>query len=179
MGALAGLFGIIPGWLWALITAGAIATSCTQGVRLDHEKAKHSETKTAFADYRADVERQRAEASEKARQKEQELSNAYLEAQAQAEALREQLDADRAAGRVASQRLRDAAATAALAARAQCAGSTAAAVSETAERAARVLERVLAELDERAGVLADFADRSRAAGLQCEALHDQAVKATQ
>lgn len=178
MGALAGLFGFIPGWIWALICAGAIATSCTQGARLDREKAHHAATKTAFAEYRSEIDRQRAEASEKARQKEQELSHAVQEAQAQAEAVREQLDAARAAGRVAAQRLRDAAATASLAASAQCAGATAAAVSETAARAARVLADVLAEIDERSGVLAETADRSRAAGLQCEALHDAAVNAT-
>lgn len=166
-----GLFNVIPGFVWALMVAGAVATSCTQTVRLEREQSKH-------AQYRADIERQRAEASEQARQKEQELSDAATQAQAQADALREQLDRDRAANRVAGQRLRDAAATAALRADQQCQASASAAVGKTADSAARVLERVLGELDQRAGAVESFADASRMAGLQCEALHDAAVKAT-
>lgn len=179
MGAITGLLGFIPGWVWALITAGAIATSCTQGVRLDHEKAKHAETRMQYANYKSEVESQIRKASEEARAKEQELTDAATKAQAQAHALRDQLDLDRVASGVASQRLRDSAATAALIARSQCANSTSAAVSETAADSARVLANVLAELDERAGALADLADRSRAAGLTCEAIYDAAVKATQ
>lgn len=173
-----GLLNIVPSWLWALICAGAVATSCTQTVRLEREQSKHAQTKTEFANYRAELERQRAEASEQARQKEQELSHAATQAQAQADTLREQLDRDRRASGVAAQRLRDAAATAALAADSQCQASTSAAVGKTAESAARVLERVLGELDQRAGAVESFADASRVAGLQCEAIHDAGVKAT-
>jgi hypothetical protein len=166
-----GLFNIIPGFVWALIVAGAVATSCTQTVRFERAQSKH-------AQYRADIERQRAEASEQARQKEQELSDAATQAQAQADALREQLDRDRAANRVAGQRLRDTAATAALRADQQCQASTSAAVGEARKSAARVLADVLGMADEAAGVLAEAADRSRVAGLQCEALYESAVKAT-
>lgn len=166
-----GLFNIIPGFVWALIVAGAVATSCTQTVRLEREQSKH-------AQYRADIERQRAEASEQARQKEQELSDAATQAQAEANALREQLDRDRRDSGAAAQRLRDAAATAALRADQQCQASTSAAVGKTAESAARVLERVLGELDQRAGAVESFADASRAAGLQCQQLYDAGVKAT-
>lgn len=173
-----GLLNIVPSWLWALIVAGAVATSCTKTVRLEREQSKHAETKTQFAQYRADIERQRAEASEQARQKEQELSDAATQAQAQADALREQLDRDRDLARSASQRLRDAAATAALRADQQCQASASAAVGEARKSAARVIADVLGMADEAAGVLAEAADRSRVAGLQCEALHDAAVKAT-
>jgi hypothetical protein len=166
-----GLLNIIPSWLYALICAGAIATSCTQTVRFEREQSKH-------AQYRADIDRQRAEASEQARQKEQELSHAATQAQAQADALREQLDRDRAANRVAGQRLRDAAATAALRADQQCQASTSAAVGEARKSAARVLADVFAEADQHAGVLAESLDRSRMAGLQCQQLYDAGVKAT-
>jgi vacuolar-type H+-ATPase subunit I/STV1 len=166
-----GLLNIVPSWLWALIVAGAVATSCTQTVRLEREQSKH-------AQYLADIDRQRAEASEQARQKEQELSDAAQKAQTEADALREQLDRDRNLARASSQRLRDAAATAVLRADQQCQASTSAAVGKTAESAARVLERVLGELDQRAGAVESFADASRAAGLQCEALHDAGVRAT-
>lgn len=166
-----GLFNIIPGFVWALICAGAVAASCTQTVRLEREQSKH-------AQYRADIERQRAEASEQARQKEQELSHAATQAQAKADALREQLDRDRRASGVAAQRLRDAAATAALAADAKCQASTSAAVGETRDSIALVLSELLGEADEHAGGLAEEAQRSRAAGLTCEKFYDAGVKAS-
>ena len=49
MGALAGILNIIPGWLWAVITAGAIATSCTQSIRLDMATAAHATYTTSPA----------------------------------------------------------------------------------------------------------------------------------
>lgn len=178
MNAIAALFGFIPGWIWAAICAGAIATSCTQTMRLEHEQAKHAGTRAEFSEYRADIERQRAEAIQQARQREQELADAATQAQAQADALRQQLDRDRVASGVASQRLRDAAQTAALNAAGACSVATSAAVRDSAAASARVLSNVLGELDQRAGALADLADRSRAAGLQCQTLYDAAVKAT-
>lgn len=173
-----GLLNIIPSWLWALIVAGAVATSCTQTVRLEREQSKHAQTKTEFANYRAELERQRAEASEQARQKEQELSHAATQAQAQADALREQLDRDRDLARASSQRLRDAAATAALRADQQCQASASAAVGEARKSAARVLADVLGLADDAAGRMAEIAQQRGISGLQCEARYDAAVKAT-
>ena len=164
--------------LTAYLLIGVTAIASLQTWRLASEQRSHAETRTSHAQYRADIERQRAEASEQARQKEQELSHAATQAQAQADALREQLDRDRDLARASSQRLRDAAATAALVADSQCQAATSAAVGKTAESAARVLERVLGELDQRAGAVESFADASRVAGLQCEAIHDAGVKAT-
>jgi hypothetical protein len=40
-----------------------------------------------------------------------------------------------------------------------------------------VLGRVLGEIDDHAGVVAEFADRSRVAGLACEAAYDRAREA--
>lgn len=166
-----GLLNIIPSWLWALICAGAVATSCTQTVRLEREQSKH-------AQYRADIERQRAEASEQARQKEQELSHAATQAQAQADALRKQLDRDRDLARASSQRLRDAAATAALRADQQCQASASAAVGEARKSAAGMLALVLGLADDAAGRMAEIAQQRGISGLQCEARYAAAVKAT-
>lgn len=169
---------LIPSWLWALLFAGAVATSCTQSHRVEREQTRHAQTKADFAQYKTDQAMLTLKGYERRDEKEQELSHAATQAQAQADALREQLRADGAAARTASQRLRDAAATAALTADAKCSASTAAAVGETKRSAARVLADVLSMADEAAGQLAEVADRSRLAGLQCERLYDAAVSAT-
>jgi len=39
MTALLGLFNLVPGWVWALICAGAMGTSCVQTTRLAVEKS--------------------------------------------------------------------------------------------------------------------------------------------
>lgn len=49
MTALLGLFGIVPGWVWALITAGAMATSCVQTTRLSVEKASIAAERLEYA----------------------------------------------------------------------------------------------------------------------------------
>lgn len=49
MTAILGLFGLIPGWVWALITAGAMATSCVQTTRLSVEKASIAAERLEYA----------------------------------------------------------------------------------------------------------------------------------
>jgi hypothetical protein len=177
--AIVALFDIVPGWVWALITAGALAAAGVSQTRFTHERANHAETRAQHAEQVAQAEQASRIASEKNRKTEQELNDVVIQAQAQAEALRIDLDAARAAGRVASDRLRNAAANAAAAAGARGEGASSAAISEAAANAARVLADVLAEIEYRSGILAEQADRSRAAGLQCEAIHDASVTATQ
>ena len=173
------MFDIVPGWVWALITVGALAAAGVSQTRFTHERANHAETRAQHAEQVAKAEQASRIASEKNRKTEQELQDVVIQAQAQAEALRIDLDAARAAGRVASDRLRNAAANAAATAGARGEGADSAAISEAAARAARMLADVLAEIEHRSGILAEQADRSRAAGLQCEAIHDAAVTATQ
>lgn len=48
------LFDLLPGWIWALLFAGAVATSCTQGNRLEKEQRRHSDTKAAHAERESD-----------------------------------------------------------------------------------------------------------------------------
>lgn len=173
------MFDIVPGWVWALITAGALMAAGVSQTRFTHERANHAETRAKYAEKVAQAEQASRIASERNRKTEQELNDVVTQAQAQAEALRKDLDAARAAGRVASDRLRSAAANAAAAAGARSEGADSAAISEAAARAARMLADVLAEIEHRSGVLAEEADRSRVAGLECEAIHDATVTATQ
>ena len=49
MSAILGLFSIVPGWVWALITAGAMATSCVQTTRLSVEKASIATERLEYA----------------------------------------------------------------------------------------------------------------------------------
>jgi hypothetical protein len=124
----------------ALALAGSVAVSCARGIVHDRELAQERQ---AFSEYRETTEREGREASEAARKREKEMRDAADQAQAQANALRLQMDADVRAARVASQRVRDAAATAALVAGSQCAGATVTAVSKAGAVASRVLADVL------------------------------------
>lgn len=162
MKALLSFFDFIPGWLWAVITAGAIATSCTQSIRLDLAHASH-------AKYAADIERQRAEASEKARKTERELQDAADQAQKEADALRVERDAAANRAAAAAQRLRNA-----ISSTGACEAARTADERKAADQAAHLRADVSRRLDEAAGVLGRFADESHQAGLTCEALYDKA-----
>lgn len=50
MTALLGIFNIIPNWVFALITAGALATSCVQTDRLKSLKLETAESKAHYAE---------------------------------------------------------------------------------------------------------------------------------
>jgi hypothetical protein len=160
--ALAGILNIIPGWLWAVITAGAIATSCTQSIRLDLATSKH-------ATYKADVERLRAEAIEKARQTEKELQDAADQAQKEADALRVERDAAAARAAAAAQRLRNA-----ISSTGACEAARTADERKAADQAAAVRAELLGRLDEMAGEISRFADDAHQAGLTCQNLYERA-----
>ncbi len=178
MTALLGIFNIVPGWVWALITAGAMGTSCVQTTRVSIEKTRHAETKAAYALNVADAEQAARIQSEKFRAIEQRLSDVQTEAETEASALRLNLDRARAAGGVSSVGLRNAVAAAATAARADCTATASAELRETAATASRLLADVHNELDRLAGVYAEEADRRGIAGRACERIHEEAVKLT-
>lgn len=168
---------IAPEWACAMALTAVAVFAGTQTYRLAQEQARHAETQYQFAGYREEQERQRAVASEQARKKEQELRHVAVQAQAQADAFRQQLDRQVVTGRVASQRLRDTAAR--LAANPACAASPAAVDGEARPFPSRVLADVLGEIEQHAGSLAAETQRSRTAGLHCEALYDAAVGVSQ
>lgn len=157
---------LVPSWIWALICAGAIATSCTQSVRLDREKASH-------ATYKTEVERQKLEASEKAREKEQVLNDAVQEAQAQADALRIERDRANTAANLASQRLQRA-----IGRTGACEAARTADERKAADQAANLRAELLGRFNEFAGEISRFADDAHQAGLTCQALYEKARQVT-
>ena len=177
MTALAGIFGFIPGWIWAAMFAGAVATSCIQGDRLDREKLAHSETKTTFAEERAAAARTALILSEKNRQTEQELQDAKTENEQQAAALLEAIHRADLVAALASRQLQDAARDAADAARARCASAGAPGGGQTGTDIIGLFAELLGEVDAAAATYAAEADRSRIRGLACESAYDSARQA--
>jgi vacuolar-type H+-ATPase subunit I/STV1 len=171
------LFDILPGWVWAALVAGLSLTNCATHILLQSERLEHQTSKTEYAQRVADAERQRAEQEAQHRAIEQELSHAVENEREKAQALYAEVDSTRAAGRVASERLRNAARATAKLSGEVCANTAAASVRETAASAARVLADVFAESEQRAGILAATADQRSIAGRACEQAYDTARKA--
>lgn len=100
MKALAAIFGIIPGWVWAIAFAGAISTSCTQAHRLKLEKDAHTQTKADHAEQEAQRLRESLREVSRLVTVQKETQDAYTLQRGQVLALRDRL-------RAADQRLRD------------------------------------------------------------------------
>lgn len=158
------------------IAAGAIAAALTlagvQTVRLASEKADFAAAQTEWANTRADAARRRteAEAVERAEENRRQLEkdNAIKEALAKAAAANAALvRADRAAVS-----LRDSAAAAVARAREACGSAIPGSPGAPATDPAGVLADVLGRIDERAGILAGYADAARIAGQACERSYD-------
>jgi len=171
------IFDLVPGWAYALALSSLIALLSVKGYQLNTERTKHAQTVAAFADYRAAAEQASREAEAKNRTTEQELRNAQEINAAEVAALYLDLERSRAHARTASVGLQNAASAAATRARAQCTASTAADLGTPAGDPIGVLGRVLSEIDDYAGAVADYADRSRVAGLACEKAYDTAKSA--
>lgn len=168
---------ILPGWVWALITAGALAAAGVSQTRFTHERANHAESVAVFESRVADAERATRAESEKNRAIEQELRNAQETNASQAQALLAALDGARTLAAVANQRLRDAAQDLAAVARSRCAASTTPGSGPAGSNALDLLAQLLGESDEAAGAYAAEADASRIRGLTCEAEYDRARQA--
>ena len=146
---------------------------------LDAERLAHQTTKVVYAAQVVAAERAARELSEKYRLKEQELNHAQESNAAEVAALHLNLSRSIAAGNLASKRLRDATKSLADKARAQCADSSASELRPSTDDPIGVLAHVLGRADERAGVLADLADRRAIAGAACERAYDAAREALQ
>lgn len=94
------LFDLLPGWIWALLFAGAVATSCTQGNRLEKERRQHSDTKTAHAEQESERLREALREVSRLTTAIKGAQDAYDQQLGQVLALRDRL-------RAADQRLRD------------------------------------------------------------------------
>lgn len=171
------LFDILPGWIWALITVGALASAGLSEVRLSKERAAHADTRTKYAEQVAQAEAATRAESEKNRRTEQELRDAQDQNEQQAQALLAALDGARTLAAVANQRLRDAAQDLAAVARSRCAASATPGYSTPGSGALDLLAELLGESDDAAAGYAAAADESRIRGLTCERAYDTARQA--
>lgn len=94
------LFDLVPGWIWALLFAGAVATSCAQNNSLERERRQHSETKAAHAEQETDRLREALREVSRLTTVVKGAQNVYDQQRGQVVALRDRL-------RAADQRLRD------------------------------------------------------------------------
>ena len=163
------MFDVLPGWLWAFLCAGAISSAAVSSYRLKSAQAIHAE-------YVAGAEKAARQMSEQYRAKELEIARAQEVNAAETKALH--LDLGRARNRAAVQsaRMRDAINAAAQRAREGCAVATTTDLRPPTDDPIGVLADVLGRADERAGVLADLADRRGIAGRACERAYDDARK---
>lgn len=179
-------FNLLP-W-WAYLAAGAVAGALLAGgvqqarvsngkTELAQVREQHAKTVADAATAQALAHAQALEIERALTAKEQALQ-ATIDKQAEDARHAEQTRlADRAAAAAAADRLREQLATVTRAASAGARVAAGDAASLARERAAadattRVLADVLQRADDRAGALADFADRAHAAGLACQRAYD-------
>lgn len=177
MKAIAALFDIVPGWVWALITAGALAAAGVSQTRFTNERADHAQSRAQYAEQVAQAEAATRSESEKNRRTEQELRDAQDQNEQQAQALLVAVDHARNLAAAANQRLRDAATDLAAVARSRCASATTPGIGPAGSDALDLLAQLLGESDEAASGYAAAADESRVRGLTCEKAYDDALKA--
>lgn len=175
--AIAKLFDFLPGWVWALITAGALAAAGVSQTRFTHERANHAETRANHANQVAVAEAATRAESEKNRAIEQELRNAQETNAEQAQALLAAIDHAVTVDRLATERVRDAIQDAAAVARSRCAASTAPGTSPAGTDIIGLFAELLGSVEEAAGQYAAEADASRIRGLTCERAYDEAREA--
>lgn len=161
-------------YLLGAALVGSVLANCATHNRLQAERLAHQTTRAQHAELVSAADRLRAQTEANRRKAEQELRDAQDAHAQEVAALHLDLDRARAAGRVASQRVRDAAAAAAERARAQCAAATPADLRAAAGDPVGVLADVLGRIDERASVLAEIADQRYIAGRACEREYDAA-----
>jgi len=163
-------------WIAAGAIAGAVALAGVQTVRLANERTAHATSKQEFADARTESARLTAQAETEQREKfERRIKgkdDAINQAQKLADGLR--LAADRA--KRADSKLRQSTAELVARAREACGRSGTGSASATADDPIGVLADVSGRIDERAGVLAEYADRARVAGQTCERQYDSLNK---
>lgn len=159
-------------WIAAGVIAAAVTTAGVQTVRLAGEKQDFAEARATWADTRAEASRMRAKAESEERNEETrrqlEKDNAIKDALTKAAV------ADAAAGRAkrAAVSLRES--TDALVARARqaCGSAHPGPGGAPASDPIGLLAYVQRRIDERAGVLAEYADAARIAGAACERSYD-------
>ncbi len=184
-------FSLLPWWAYAGAgaLAGALLAGGIQQTRVSTAKADLAQVRADHAKLVADAALAQSAAHARALEIERALTakeqalQATIDKQAEdARNAQAQHAADRAAANAAAGRLREQLATitraASAADRVQADTSANLAIERAAADAtARVLADVLQRADDRAGALADFADRAHAAGLACQRAYTSAREA--
>lgn len=172
MRAIAGMVDVLPGALWALMLAGALAFGLVKEVQVHDARAAAADTRAELANYKATA----AEAGRlvaRARTLEVERINSE-QRKAVDEAAKETRIAlgDLATARSAGDRLRKQIAVYAGAARRANERASALERSAATSDPIGVLANVLGRCSQRVEVLAGYADRARIAGKACERSYD-------
>lgn len=151
----------VPLWLWAVVAVMAWGAWQRHDARTQTERRKAAEVQVAT---------ERAQAAEAAASESMRRVLAQQEVINAAEARTEALARAAAAARAMAGRVRSAAA--ALVASSAASSPAAAGSCEATEAVAGLYADLLGRAVERGAVLADLADRARAAGQACEAAYD-------
>ena len=161
---------MIPPTFIAVIVSAAIGAGGAWAWQSNKYERQLSELRTQHATAQTRAEKALEAAR---RQTEQDLNNAQETHAKEVAVIRAEVDAARAAGRIASVRVRDAARATAQLAGQVCADSTATAVRTAAADAADLLAFVLSEFEQQATALAGVADERGIAGAACAKLYDE------
>lgn len=177
MRAIGAAFNVIPGVLWALLLAGALALIGVKHVQLGAARTAAATARADLAEYKAQAAAAALLAETAARREETRRNDLQRKALEDAATQVQTAQADARDARDAAGQLRLQAQRAAAAARAATADSAALRASATAYDPIGVLADVLGRIDDRAGRLAEIADASRIAGQLCERSYDALVVA--
>lgn len=174
MTALLKVFDILPGWIWALLLAGALALGGVEHVRGNNARTELFKVRAEFAEAAAKAAEAVRKAEQAAREEEQRRERAKDEIE---DAANQRIELANAAARDADAvavSLRSRLAEFAARARQGAANPAASKAGEGKPSAdpLDLLARVLTRADDEAGELAKYADALRVAGTTCEAAYD-------
>jgi hypothetical protein len=166
--------GFVPAWVWAVAVTALVVGLLATNHKLQAERIAHQTTVSTFSSEREAATSAALHASEKARQREQELTHAL----AQSDEAQRKLDAERRAraadARAADGRVRDAARTLAAQAGESCsAATTGASAAEALDLLTQLLDRVAS----RTTTLAEYADAATDDASYCRGAYGRAREA--
>lgn len=166
------LFDLVPGWLYALIVAGLLFLMMGQRVQVSNAKAATARAQTALADAKTTAAQaaQKAEADARAEESRREAEKQKVIDEAKTQTAAAQAAARDADAAAVGLRNRLAAYVAAV--RKATSNPSAPSGSAAAGDPIGMLADVLGRADQRAGVLAAYADSARIAGQACERAYD-------
>lgn len=174
LSAIASALDFLPGWLWAIAWAFAIAGCLTAVGQLKTERTAHANTRAEQAAQIARMEADARQAEARHRRVEGELTARILEDNYEAQTRLDKAVDDLAAASAAGQLLRKQLAALTAASCAPAAATAAAGDGPAAQAARDLLANVQRRLDEATEGIAGFADAASTAGAVCERAYDRA-----